>query len=91
MTFTNVVLTIFYHLRNGQKIVRTTFVQGPPGCDQALTKTLGLNYLVISGFCYLRKNTNEYKRCRGPKNLLYFLEGFVTSDLFRPITEVPLY
>ena len=27
MTLTNVVRTIFYHLRNGQKIVRTTFVR----------------------------------------------------------------
>ena len=27
MTLTNVVRTIFYHLRNGPKIVRTTFVR----------------------------------------------------------------
>ena len=27
MTLTNVVRTIFVHLRNGQKIVRTTFVR----------------------------------------------------------------
>ena len=45
MTLTNVVRTIFDHLRNGQKIVRTTFVNVI--VTKALVKSIRLLFLAM--------------------------------------------
>ena len=51
MTLTNVVRKIFVHLRNGQKIVRTTYRKGH--CDQALRQVcVGFRHAKIIQIIY---------------------------------------